>query len=220
MRFRLLKKIPARAWPFLILIAVTHLAVYYVPMSLNQGRLHYDLTTALDRAVPFLPLSAVPYVLAFPYWILGFLYAASLGKRPFYRVFAAIELAHLWAFCTYLVFPTTIALPDIPADRPFGWLAGLVYSLDEPVNLFPSMHCYVSWMIWLSVRGQAQVPRGTRRFCLAFSLLVCVSTQTLKQHYLADLVSGVLLAEAAFWVSGWGRRFFHSHFRKSSLPLP
>ena len=228
MRFFSIKKIPANAWLPLILVALTHLAVYYIPMTLNTGRLHYDLTTALDRAVPFLPVSAVPYLLAFPYWIFGFLYAATLGNRHFFRVFAAVELTHLSAFCIYLLFPTTLSWPQTSADTWFGWLAAFIYSMDRPTNLLPSMHCYVSWILWLSVRRQPEVPRNYRRFCLFSSALICLSTQTLKQHYLADLLAGIALAELFFYAAGRGKipeklqalfskfpPFLHAKFRKN-----
>ena len=205
MRHFSVKKIPANAWLPLVLIAITHMSVYWIALYINAGRPGHDLTTALDRLVPFLPLSAIPYVLAFPFWIFDFLYAATLENRHFFRVFLAVELTHLSAFCIYLLFPTTLTWPDSSASVPFGWMARLIYSLDQPTNLLPSMHCYVSWILWLSVRGRPEVPRGYRRFCLVFSLFICLSTQTLKQHYLADLISGLALAELFFWISGRGR---------------
>lgn len=199
------KKIPACAWLPLILIGVTHMSVYWIALYINTGRPAYDLTTWLDQLVPFLPLSTIPYVLAFPFWVCGFLYAATLESRHFFRVFLAVELTHFSAFGIYLLFPTTLTWPEISTDIPFGWMPRLIYSLDQPTNLFPSMHCYVSWMLWLSVRGRSEVPQNYRRFCLFFALLICLSTQTLKQHYLADLISGILLAELFFWLAGRGR---------------
>ncbi len=130
-----------------------------------------------------------------------------------------IALTHLSAFCIYLFFPTTLAWPQVSPDMPFGWMASLIYSMDQPTNLLPSMHCYVSWMLWLSVCGRPEVPRGCRRFFLFFSVLICLATQTLKQHYLADLIAGIARAEpnagkdADFFAKIL--QFFHGKFRKN-----
>ena len=67
--------------------------------------------------------------------------------------------------------------------------------MDQPTNLFPSIHCLVSWFCYTGIRGRKEVPAWYRAFSCIFALLVVLSTQFTKQHYIADAIAGVLLAE-------------------------
>ena len=75
-----------------------------------------------------------------------------------------------------------------------------VYSVDAADNLFPSIHCLVSWLCYAGVRGKRSVPVWYQRASCVMAVLVCVSTVTTKQHVLVDVAGGVLLAEACLWI--------------------
>ena len=70
-----------------------------------------------------------------------------------------------------------------------------VYSVDAADNLFPSIHCLVSWFCYIGIRGREDLPVWYRRFSCVMALLVCASTLTTKQHVLVDVAGGILLAE-------------------------
>ena len=73
--------------------------------------------------------------------------------------------------------------------------------MDDPTRLFPSIHCLVSWFCFIGIRGRKNVPRAYRVFSCLFALLVCVSTQFTKQHYIVDVFGGILLAEGMYWLA-------------------
>ena len=77
----------------------------------------------------------------------------------------------------------------------------IVYRVDNPTNLFPSIHCLVSWFSYLGVRKQKGVPRWYRCFSLLFACSVFISTLTTKQHVLVDVVGGVAIASCAWWLT-------------------
>jgi len=79
-------------------------------------------------------------------------------------------------------------------------MLNLVYTVDPSANLFPSIHCLVSWFCYVGIRGQKKVPLWYQRFSCVFAVLVCISTQVTKQHYIIDLIGGILLAEAMYLV--------------------
>ena len=77
-----------------------------------------------------------------------------------------------------------------------------IYSVDTPANnLFPSFHCFISWNVYLSIRGNKEVPVYYRIGYLLFALLVCASTVLIKQHFFVDILAGVLLAELTFLIA-------------------
>lgn len=151
------------------------------------------LDTALDRAIPFVPETVYLY---------GLVYGASLyplfviRSRELLRraamAYVAVIVASLLCF---LLFPVTCAgfRPPLEAIDPrtlHGWGVRLVYALDPPTNLFPSLH------VGLAAVGAAAAWRASPRLALpAVGILVAtvVSILTVKQHFLVDALAALLL---------------------------
>ena len=185
----------------LISIFVLNCLIYWGSSALTAGRYHFDFTMAFDREVPLLPVFVWFYILAFPFWAVGYLLAARRGKDMFYRFVATDLTIHFICFICFILIPTTNIRPEIPGNTLSEKILALVYSLDggnSPSNLFPSIHCYVSWMCWKGVEGSEKVPKWYQRFSLVFAILIIISTQVLKQHYIVDAAAALLLVEF-FW---------------------
>ena len=193
--------IPLWSIPPLLTIFVVNSLIYSGSSILTANRYHYDFTTVLDRAVPVLPVFVWFYILAFPFWAVGYVLAARRGKDMFYRFVATDLTIHFICFICFILIPTTNIRPEIAGDTISEKLLLLVYSLDggnSPSNLLPSIHCYVSWMCWKGVAGSEKVPKWYQIFSLIFAVLIIISTQVLKQHYLVDAVAALILVEF-FW---------------------
>ena len=127
------------------------------------------------------------------------MWAAVRSGRRFYLADALTKGVCL-AF--FLLLPTTMSRPEALGGDIWSAAVRLLYEIDEPTNLFPSIHCAVSWLCWAGLRGREDTPRGVRAAALAQAVLVAASTLTIKQHVLADAASGILLAELMWQVSG------------------
>ena len=198
--------IPGWSLPPLIAILAVNCLIYWGSSALTAGRYHYDFTTAFDRAVPLLPVFVWFYILAFPFWAAGYVLAARRGKDLFYRFVATDLTIHFICFICFILIPTTNRRPEIAGNTISEKILLLVYSLDggsSPSNLFPSIHCYVSWMCWRGVAGSEKVPKWYQKFSLVFAVLIIISTQVLKQHYIVDAIAALVLVEV-FW------RFYQS----------
>ena len=185
----------------LVTIMAVNCLIYWGSSALTAGRYHFDFTMAFDREVPLLPVFVWFYILAFPFWAVGYLLAARRGKDMFYRFVATDLTIHFICFICFILIPTTNIRPEIPGNTLSEKILALVYSLDggnSPSNLFPSIHCYVSWMCWKGVEGSEKVPKWYQRFSLVFAILIIISTQVLKQHYIVDAAAALLLVEF-FW---------------------
>ena len=77
-----------------------------------------------------------------------------------------------------------------------------LYQIDAPDNLFPSIHCLVSWFSYLGVRGRKDIPQWYRTLSFVMALAVFISTLTTRQHVIVDVFGGVLLAEVCYWLAG------------------
>lgn len=168
---------------------------------MTQNRFHYDLTTGFDRWVPLVPEFVWVYILAYVFWACGYIMASWRGKELFYR-FVATDLAvHAVCFAVFIILPTTNIRPELSGNTISEKVLELVYRFDggkNSFNLFPSIHCYVSWMCYRGIKGSREIPAWYQSFSLAAAILIMVSTQVLKQHYIIDALAGVALVEI-FW---------------------
>lgn len=99
------------------------------------------------------------------------------------------------------MYPTTNTRPEIVGSDIWAQLMRFLYSMDAADNLFPSIHCLVSWLCYIGIRGNKKVPQWIRTtFCIC-AIAVFISTLTTKQHVIYDVVAGVALVEVTYRVS-------------------
>ena len=193
--------IPDYARMMLILLAVGQLFTYYFPRIVGLGEL-MDFSVSLDGRIPLIPAFAYVYVLGFVFWTVNYVLIVRQDKRVCVRLFAADMICKAVCVVCFFAIPSTIAQPaKEEIAGPGAWLLRIVYAMDEPNNLLPSMHCYVSYLAWrpmLNREVKKGIPAGYRAFSLIFALLVCLSTLFTRQHVFLDFVTGVAMAEIAW----------------------
>ena len=209
-------------WP-LIFAAAFQCAVFWGAKYAAAGWHHYHMATALDSAVPLLPWTVAVYVGAFPFWAANYVLALRQGEDRGFRLLAADFLGKVVCLGLFLLLPTATVRPEIPSEALLGRCLALVYALDTPDALFPSLHCFNSWLCWTGIRGQKGVPAWYRAFSLLFALAVAVSTLTTKQHVLVDAIAGLALGELCWQAAGhtglgrWYRRLWNRKSKNLSL---
>lgn len=184
---------------------VLNLLVYNGNRLLTSGWKHYDLSLPIDGAIPLLPWTIIVYVLFFPFLAVGFLGLAREGKAFYYRVVAGENIAKLLCLVFFLALPTR--MPDWPGNEPFeirgfsDWLLRLIYDLDEPDNLFPSIHCLESWLIMRKSLQCKKLPTGYKIGISVVAVGIMLSTLTTRQHLVLDIVGGIAAAEIGQFIS-------------------
>lgn len=178
-----------------------NMLVYSGTMVLCADWYHHDLTTALDNAVPLVPEWMIIYFGCYLFWVINYILVARINRDSeeiFYRFVITDMCSRLVCAVFYIAFPTTNVRPEVSGTGFSVWLLRFLYSIDQPTNLFPSIHCLVSWLCYAGIRGREEVSVRYRVFSCVFALLVALSTQFTKQHYVADAIAGIFLAEALF----------------------
>lgn len=169
--------------------------VYTGARLIAGGWHHYQIETEADRMIPFFAPSAAVYLGCYLFWVINYILIARQEKEEVCCFFAADFLSRLVCLFFYLVFPTTNVRPELSPDGFWNQVMLWIYSVDAADNLFPSIHCLVSWFCYIGIRRRTDLPVWYRKFSCVMALLVCVSTLTTKQHVLADVAGGILLAE-------------------------
>ena len=165
---------------------------------LVRNRVHYSLELPIDSLVPFLPWMISVYLGCFVFWFLHYRLVAHLPREKADRFFAANLLAKAIIFLFYILLPTKMTRPALSGTGFWDLCLRFMYWIDEPNNLFPSLHCMIAWLCWLGVRGNAEVPPLWRVTAFVMALAVCFSTLAIRQHVLLDVFGGILLSEICY----------------------
>ncbi len=175
---------------------LANLAAFYGTRLLDTGAPVHSMATAPDARIPFVPAMIVVYLLAFVQWALGYLVLVHEPPRVCRRYACAMVLAQIISAACFLLCPTVMTDRPVPegADL-FSRLTALVFSMDAPDHLFPSLHCLESWMFMRITLASGQVRRPLKIFSVLFTSAVFASVVLVKQHYLADIPGGIAVAE-------------------------
>lgn len=180
--------------------------VYWGAMAINQGKPLHDATTWLDRMLPVDSRWVAVYVGAYAFW--GVNYVLMAQGDNWYEIFTAQVLAKLACGMIFLLIPTTNTRPNLGKGF-FDLCLGVIYTMDQPTNLFPSIHCLESYICWRGIQNRWDISPIYRDFSGIFAVLVFLSTLMTKQHVVADVFGGILLGELMLFLSRryhWGKR--------------
>lgn len=172
--------------------------IYQGAFFLTASRHHFDFALPVDSTIPLIPWTIVIYYGCFLHWGLHYICVAKLGNRNTRQFYAADFLIKSVSFLFFLCLPTVMHRPEATGTGFWNDTIRFLYWMDKPYNLFPSIHCSVSWLCWISVRKNTQVPKWYRYFALIAAIAVCLSTLTTRQHVLVDIAGGLLVAEVCW----------------------
>jgi len=151
----------------------------------------YDFGTSLDASIPLIPWSYVIYVSFFPFVVV---LSAYTPRDRFKTFMLAAGLSFIGAMVCFFLFPETLPRPDLSVieNEFLRQRFTHMWTVDLACNGFPSLHVVVTCLA-CHIMANA----GCRRIAWTFGVLVIISTLTVKQHTLADVAGGVLLASMA-----------------------
>ena len=204
----------------LFLAVVWNQSVYYGARWITGSWKHYDMTASFDSLVPFVPWTIVIYFGCYLFWAVNYFLCALQPAEERDRFFCADLLAKGICLFLFLVIPTTNVRPEIFGETIWDNLVKMLYRIDAADNLFPSIHCLVSWFCWIGVRKRKEIPCIYRYFSLIAAVAVCISTLTTRQHVIYDVVGGILIAEGCYFLSGFLRVRRLYSFILSALSKP
>ncbi len=192
--------------PMVVLVSLVPLYVF-IP-ELTRGRQHYAPAVALDRFFPLQPSWALVYGALYFFLIVLPVFVLRDDEHIRRTVFAYLTI-WITAYVFFLTYPTVAPRPAEVVGTGFGaWGLRALYGADPPYNCFPSLHVAHSFVSALTCH---RLHRGVGHFAIVAASLVGLSTLYTKQHYVLDVVAGVLLALAAFAV-------FLRSYRREAVP--
>lgn len=183
----------------LIISFVWNSTVYSGTKILMDSTYHYDFTTEIDRMVPVIPQFVYIYLICYLFWIVNYIIIARQDKKHFFQFITADFMSRFICGIFFIFLPTTNIRPEVLGNSFSHQLLRFVFRTDTPTNLFPSIHCLVSWFCYIGIRKNPNVPKWYRSFSMIFAILVFISTQVTKQHYYVDIIGALIIAEGTLY---------------------
>jgi membrane-associated phospholipid phosphatase len=100
----------------------------------------------------------------------------------------------------FIALPTYNIRPEIINNDIFSELLKFLYHIDSADNLFPSIHCLVSWNCFVGIRGLKYYGKNYKIPAFIIAILVFISTLVTKQHVIVDIISAVVIAELCWYI--------------------
>ena len=179
------------AAPILLLAVI--FPFYHAIVMFNRGRTMFMPELGLDRVIPVQPAWMLAYG---SIWVFAFL-PAFVVRQPALtrRAIMAMLTVTIVAYFVFLLYPTVLPRSESVGEGFLAASLGVVYSLDPPLNCFPSLH--VAWA-FVAALTSYRIHRGVGLAALVWATIIGVSTLYTKQHYVLDVLGGVAIAYAAY----------------------
>ena len=151
---------------------------------------------ALDDKIPYIKEFCIFYTLWFVYIALCLIYVLGHSKKDFLRCTAGclFTLYVCMTFCT--LFPS---YHDLRVADTGGGLTGLIvriiYSVDKPAVIYPSMHVLVSFVLAIRMTFAESMKGKTwwKALIWFMAVMITLSTMFIKQHSSADVFLALAL---------------------------
>lgn len=196
------KIIPEYSVVPLIIAIIWNCAAYWGGRAIGQHLPHRMLALSADNNIPFLPWTVTIYVLTYVYWVINYILISRRDIEHVSRFFLADFITRTAALVLFIAVPTMTVRPEITGTGFFDRALGLIYTLDAPDNLFPSIHCIASTMAAIGIATEKKVPLWYRICSFFITAAICISTLTTKQHVIVDVISGVGIPFIAYAAAG------------------
>ncbi|MGA2821411.1 MAG: phosphatase PAP2 family protein [Anaerolineales bacterium] len=187
-------------WINATICIVLAVAVYFtsgIYAALNHGPAVLNLRTPLDAALPVVPIFVIPYDSLEPLVYATLIIFLVFRTRVFQSACLALISAWLVSYAFYFFLQTEVIRPVLTGTDLLTRMIRDVYAGDNPFNDFPSLHTSLSTILaihWFHIDRRLAIVLAV------WTALIVASTVLIKQHYVADVASGLLLALGLSWL--------------------
>ena len=185
--------------PFLLIFSFTYSSIQHL-----MGHSECCLLTPVDNWIPFIPEFIWIYHTLIPVILFTTIILVKT-RREFFVAYNACVMATIVLFLFFIFMPSDYPRYEIETHYPdlSVWLVKLTRLMDKANNTFPSTHVTFSCLMFLTASHTKCLENYNSLKLLYFvwAALVFASTLFLKQHYVLDVASGIVLAVACYYLS-------------------
>lgn len=180
-----------------VLYGILYLTCFHWLEGLSRS--YHVIDFHIDAFIPFCEFFIVPYYLWFFYIAATVLFFSLFNEDRTEYLQLLVNLffgMSLFLIISYY-YPNALDLrpTHFSRDNLFVDLVRILYKVDTPTNVFPSIHVYNSVAACYAIYNckKLQDHPGIRITSLLLTVFIILSTMLLKQHSVLDVISGILL---------------------------
>jgi len=147
-----------------------------------------------EKSIPFIDWHIWVYISDYLY--IGLVFIMLKDRQNMNRIYYSQILMLFFAMIFFTLYPTMYPRPEVEYVGVTGAFIKLLHSLDTPCNAFPSIHV---GMTFLAGFGFIKEQKKLFPIFMLWAVLISISTLTVKQHYVLDVMAGVLIALIFYW---------------------
>lgn len=200
------KLLPDYAVIPVILWVIGQVIAFYLTRVLNHlfygsYENYFDISLSFDSVIPVVPYWIYIYILTYAFWVVSFALICRDSKEMCCKALSAEMLGKLVCAIIFISLPTFIVRPEVEVDSLSTFLLNFIYKADTPDNLFPSMHCSISYFATRYVLKCKKIPKWYKTLSVVMTILICFSVVFTKQHVILDIPGGLFVAEICSQIS-------------------
>jgi membrane-associated phospholipid phosphatase len=166
---------------------------------------------------PVWPIWVLPYVGCYILWLASIAWVIlKMEDRLFRSFIAACILTFCIGVSTFLFFPTYVEPASLPGNDIFTSLLRVIHENWGRYDALPSGHVYITTLLALFY---GRWYPHYRPVWLAILAIVSLSTLFTGQHYILDVIGGLLLGLAGYNFGLWWTGF-HPAQRRAGKRVP
>ena len=165
-------------------------------ISSGIGWTAFDPSLSIDEAIPYLPILNVAYFSLYIYYVLIPFFASNEMQQKCSIVFSQrLFVITIPVFVIFLLLPVEVDLRgEVVGEDVLTSALTLIHNFDKAFNAWPSLHVVHSLCVVLSIPLIFNTNRVTLTALWIGWILLTISTMTTQQHYLFDVITGILFA--------------------------
>lgn len=186
---------------WIIFYMLFYLLGFYI-LEHAEHRHYHVIHSWLDDQIPFCEYFIIPYLLWFFYIAIGicwFIFKCK-NRREYYQLVSVLAIGMTIFLIVSCVYPNmqTLRPTTFANDNIFTRMVQILYQVDTPTNILPSIHVFNSLAVFYAINGNSELKKRKviRVGAGVLTLLIILSTMFLKQHSVVDVSLGVLMSVA------------------------
>lgn len=188
----------------LLIILACCIQMIYIPAS-NRATGGIEPKLPID-VFPIWPVWVLPYVLCYILWFASMAWILLKMEDRLFRAFVAgCMLTFGLGAITFIVFPTYVKAATLEGNDIFTVLLRYIHETWGRYAALPSGHVYITTLFALFF--SRWYPRQKLLWILIL-IIVSLSTLFTAQHYILDVIGGLLVALAGYYFGLWWAGFY------------
>ncbi|MEK7598018.1 MAG: phosphatase PAP2 family protein [Patescibacteria group bacterium] len=175
-----------------IFLLIIFLLIKSIYIPLNKRGSKYYWKIKFDDRIPLIPIFVIPYIGFYIYILTTIIFLWN--SKYINNYFITYIISYILACLFWFFVPNGVKRPKIYNTDIFSRITTYVHKYDNDTNGFPSEHVFAT-LICSYFLALAFPEHSILIWSINF--FICISTVFVKQHYILDILGGII----TFWLS-------------------